>query len=42
MENTERILKAERMKNQIISKGKCIKITADISTETLKVIKGME
>jgi hypothetical protein len=35
-ENTERILKAVREKNQITYKGKPIKITADFSMETLK------
>jgi hypothetical protein len=35
-ENKERILKAEREKNQIIYKGKPIKITADFSRESLK------
>jgi hypothetical protein len=35
-ENRERILKAVREKNQIIYKGKPIKIT-DFSTETLKI-----
>jgi hypothetical protein len=36
-ENRERTLKAVREKNQITYKGKPIKITADFSTETLKV-----
>jgi hypothetical protein len=35
-EKRERILKAVREKNQIIYKGKPIKITADFSTEPLK------
>jgi hypothetical protein len=35
-EYTERILKAVREKKQITYKGKCIKITADFSTEKLK------
>jgi hypothetical protein len=34
--NKERILKAVRGKNQITYKGKLIKITADVSTETLE------
>jgi hypothetical protein len=38
-ENRERILKAVREKNQIIYKGKPIKIIADYSTETLKARK---
>jgi hypothetical protein len=37
--NKERILKAEREKNQIQYKGKPIKITAAFSTETLKARK---
>jgi chromosome segregation ATPase len=36
-ENSKRILKAVRKKKQITYKGKPIKITADFSTETLKV-----
>jgi hypothetical protein len=36
IENSERILKAVREKNQITYKGKPIKITADFSMETLK------
>jgi hypothetical protein len=35
-ETRERILKAVRKKKQETYKGKCIKITADFSTETLK------
>jgi hypothetical protein len=35
-ETRERILKAIREKKQITYKGKCIKITVDFSTETLK------
>jgi hypothetical protein len=35
-ENKEKILKSLREKNQIIHKGKPMKITADFSTETLK------
>jgi hypothetical protein len=35
-ETTERILKTVREKKQITYKGKCIKITEDFSTETLK------
>jgi hypothetical protein len=35
-ENREKILKAVREKKQITHKGKSIKITADIPTETLK------
>jgi hypothetical protein len=38
-ENKERILKTVREKNQIIYKGKPIKITPDFSTETLKARK---
>jgi hypothetical protein len=37
IENRERILKAVREKNQVTYKGKPIRITADFSTETLKV-----
>jgi hypothetical protein len=36
-DNRERILKAVRQKKQITYKGKAMKITADFSTETLKV-----
>jgi hypothetical protein len=36
IENTERILKALREKKQMTYKVKPIKITADLSTETLK------
>jgi hypothetical protein len=35
-ETRKRILNAVREKNQITYKGKAIKITADLSTETLK------
>jgi hypothetical protein len=38
-ENRERILKAIREKKQITYKGKPIKITADLSMETLKAKK---
>jgi hypothetical protein len=40
-ENRERILKAVREKKQRTYKGKCIKITADFSMETLSK-KGTE
>jgi hypothetical protein len=36
MQNKESILKATREKQQVIYKGKLIRIRADFSTETLK------
>jgi hypothetical protein len=38
-ENRERILRAKREKKQVTYKGKLTKIIADLSTETLKVIR---
>jgi hypothetical protein len=36
LENKERILKATGEKYQLTYKGKCIRITSDLSTQTLK------
>ena len=42
IENKERILEAEREKQQVICKGNPIGLTADLSTETLQVRRGWQ
>jgi hypothetical protein len=39
LENKERVLKASREKHQLTQKGKHIRITSDLSTQTLKARK---
>ena len=42
IENKERILEAEREKQQVICKGNPIGLTAGLSTETLQVRRGWQ